>query len=115
APLVLPFDGHGGPALVNANSEIIAASGGTWLESRSAELAGKFAGILLASVPEAKLSELEAALRSLEAAGLHVTIERGTPAEPGGRERLIKLDILGNERPGLGRDAPRARGRVGGK
>ena len=113
APLVLTFVGDDRPGLVNAISEIIAASGGTWLESRSAELAGKFAGILLASVPEAKLAELEAGLRSLEAAGLHVTIERGTPAEPGGRERLIKLDILGNERPGIVRDVTQALSRLG--
>jgi glycine cleavage system regulatory protein len=73
APLVLTFVGDDRPGLVNAISEIIAASGGTWLESRSAELAGKFAGILLAAVPEERLAELEASLRSLEAAGLHVT------------------------------------------
>ena len=44
-PLVLTFVGDDRPGLVNAIAEAIAASGATWLESRSAELAGKFAGI----------------------------------------------------------------------
>ena len=52
-PLVLTFVGDDRPGLVNAVSEKIAACGATWLESRSARLAGKFAGILLVSVPEA--------------------------------------------------------------
>ena len=78
-PLVLTFVGDDRPGLVNAISETIAAHGGTWLESRSAELAGKFAGILLASVPDASLADLELSLRHLERSGLRVTIERGVP------------------------------------
>jgi glycine cleavage system regulatory protein len=105
-PLVLTFVGDDRPGLVNAVSETIAAHGGTWLESRSAQLAGKFAGILLASVPDASLAELESSLRRLERGGLSVTIERGAPAaaKP---SRLIRLDILGNERPGIVRDVTR--------
>ena len=102
-PLVLTFVGDDRPGLVNAIAQAIAASGATWLESRSAELAGKFAGVLLANVPEANLADLEASLRRLEAGGLRVTIERGAPqAEK--PSRLIRLDILGNERPGIVRD-----------
>ena len=102
-PLVLTFVGDDRPGLVNAIAEAIAASGATWLESRSAELAGKFAGILLAKVPDANLAALEDSLRRLEAGGLHVTIERGAPSaeKP---SRLVRLDILGNERPGIVRD-----------
>ena len=102
-PLVLTFVGEDRPGLVNAVSETIAAHGGTWLESRSAQLAGKFAGILLASVPDASLAELESSLSRLERGGLRVTIERGGPAasKP---SQLIRLDILGNERPGIVRD-----------
>ncbi len=102
-PLVLTFMGDDRPGLVNAISDTIAAHGGTWLESRSAELAGKFAGILLASVPETSLAELEASLSRLELGGLRVTIERGAP-EAAKPSRLIRLDILGNERPGIVRD-----------
>ncbi len=100
-PLVLTFVGDDRPGLVSAVSETIAACGATWLESRSARLAGKFAGILLVNVPDANLADLESSLGLLEAAGLHLTIERGAAAEAGKPARLIKLDILGHERPGI--------------
>ena len=87
-PLVLTFVGDDRPGLVNAISEKIAACGATWLESRSARLAGKFAGIVLVNVPDESLAALESSLRDLEPAGLHVTVERGAAAEaaksPGG-------------------------------
>jgi glycine cleavage system regulatory protein len=111
-PLVLTFVGDDRPGLVNAISETIAARGGTWLESRSAQLAGKFAGILLASVPEANLAELESALRRLEQGGLRVTIEQGAPATAK-RSRLIRLDVLGHERPGIVRDVTQALSQLG--
>ena len=104
-PLVLTFVGDDRPGLVNAISDRIAACEATWLESRSAQLAGKFAGILLVNVPDAKLAELESSLLRLETAGLRVTIEPGAAAPAAAKpSRLIRLDILGNERPGIVRD-----------
>ena len=103
--LVLTFVGDDRPGLVSAVSERIAACGGTWLESRSARLAGKFAGILLVNVPEARASELRSSLRQLETTGLHLTVERGAAAadaQPQGR--VLNLDLIGNERPGIVRD-----------
>ena len=58
-PLVLTFVGDDRPGLVNAISEKVAACGATWLESRSARLAGKFAGVLLVSAPDETLAALE--------------------------------------------------------
>jgi glycine cleavage system regulatory protein len=112
-PLVLTYVGDDRPGLVSAVSEKIAAFGGTWLESRSARLAGKFAGILLVEVPEANVSALERALRGLSPAGLNLTIERGAhePSEP--PARMITLDILGNERPGIVRDVTQALSALG--
>lgn len=108
-PLVLTFVGDDRPGLVSAVSEKIAACGATWLESRSARLAGKFAGILLVNVPEARAAELRSSLRLLETTGLHLTVEQGAAgadAQPQGR--LLKLDIIGNERPGIVRDVTSA-------
>jgi glycine cleavage system regulatory protein len=107
-PLVLTFVGDDRPGLVNAVSEKIAAFGGAWLESRSARLAGKFAGILLANVPEANVAALERALADLAQAGLTIRIERGAADAPTPSARVITLDILGNERPGIVRDVTQA-------
>ena len=113
-PLVLTFVGDDRPGLVNAISERIAACDATWLESRSARLAGKFAGILLVSVPDARAAELQSSLRLVETAGLHLTVEQGASTEaekPSGR--FLKLDLLGNERPGIVRDVTQALTRFG--
>lgn len=108
-PLVLTFVGDDRPGLINAISDKIAACDATWLESRSARLAGKFAGVLLASVPEGRAAELRLSLRSLETAGLHLSVEEGasTQLEDPPR-RLLKLEVLGNERPGIVRDVTQA-------
>jgi glycine cleavage system regulatory protein len=112
-PLVLTFVGDDRPGLVNAISQRIASCGATWLDSRSAQLAGKFAGILLVSVPDAQLAELETSLRDLEPAGLRLTIERGALAQGEKPPRLIGLDIVGHERPGIVRDVTQALNHLG--
>ena len=107
--LVLTFVGDDRTGLVSAISEKIAACGATWLESRSARLAGKFAGVLRVSVSDASASELRSSLRLLETTGLLLTIEQGTSgtvAQPPGR--VLKLELLGHERPGIVRDVTSA-------
>ena len=80
--LVLTFIGEDRPGLVSLLSEQIAAFDGNWLESRMARLAGKFAGILLVSVPEANVQALSQVLRRLEGPGSHVTNKRGIREPP---------------------------------
>jgi len=107
-PLVLTFVGDDRPGLVNAISEKVAAHGATWLESRSVRLAGKFAGVVLVSVPDENIAGLESALRGLEPSGLHMTVERGAAAEAERPARTVTLDVVGNERPGIVRDVTQA-------
>ena len=106
-PLVLTFVGDDRPGLVNAISEAVAAHRGTWLESRSVRLAGKFAGVVLVSVPDESLIPLESALAKLAPSGLRVSIDRGAAGDekPG---RLVTLEIVGAERPGIVRDVTQA-------
>jgi glycine cleavage system regulatory protein len=111
--LVLTFVGDDRPGLVNAISQKVADFGGTWLESRSVRLAGKFAGVVLVSVPDESLIPLESALAKLAPAGLRVSIERGAAPESGRPQRTVKLDVIGNERPGIVRDVTQALTRLG--
>jgi glycine cleavage system regulatory protein len=106
--LVLTFVGDDRPGLVNAISEKVADSGGTWLESRSVRLAGKFAGVVLVSVPDERLIPLESALAKLAPSGLRVSIDHSAAVEPEKPGRIITLEIVGNERPGIVRDVTQA-------
>jgi glycine cleavage system regulatory protein len=106
--LVLTFVGDDRPGLVNAISEKVVDFGGTWLESRSVRLAGKFAGVVLVRVPDENLIPLESALAKLAPSGLRVSVERGAAAEAEKPARLVTLEIVGNERPGIVRDVTQA-------
>jgi glycine cleavage system regulatory protein len=111
--LVLTFIGHDQPGLVNAVSEKIAAAGGSWLESRLAHLAGEFAGIVLVSVPEPHAASLARALRSLEAAGLRITVEPSSAAPPATSYGTFELHLIGHDRPGIVRDVTQALSQLG--
>ena len=104
--LVLTVIGRDRPGLVNAVSEIVAAGGGNWLDTRMASLAGQFAGILLVEVARDKADALVAALRRLDAQGLRVMIERSDAAAPA-HARKLTLDLLGLDRPGIVREISR--------
>jgi glycine cleavage system regulatory protein len=98
ASLILTVVGPDRPGLVRALSQAVAASGGSWLESRMARLAGQFAGIVLVEAPESLLEDL----RALESQGLRIVVQGGAAAETTG-ERLT-LEVVGNDRPGIVRD-----------
>ena len=82
--LVLTVLGEDRPGLVEALSHIIAAHEGNWLESRMAHLAGQFAGILRASVPEGNATALLTALQGLAEHGLQVVVRALTRYWSGG-------------------------------
>ena len=106
ANLVLTIIGPDRTGLVESVSDRIAAAGGNWEESRMARLAGQFAGILLVTIEGARSDALVASLRGLESAGLHITVQATTrPAAPTGRH--IRLEVNGQDRPGIVRDVSR--------
>lgn len=111
--LVLTVLGEDRPGLVESLSQVIVAHGGNWLESRMARLAGKFAGILRASVPQAGADALTNALLDLRSQGIRVTIEWSISDEPTQAYRWFKLDLIGNDRPGIIRDISQALARRG--
>ena len=106
--LVLTVLGEDRPGLVEALAQVIAAHQGNWLESRMARLAGKFAGILRASVPEAHATALMHALQELTHAGLKVTIEQSSIDASAQAYRWLTLALTGYDRPGIIRDISHA-------
>ncbi len=102
--LVLTVLGEDRPGLVEALSHIIATHEGNWLESRMAHVAGQFAGILRASVPEGNATALLTALQGLAAHGLQVVITRSPTDAPPPEARWLMLDLVGNDHRGIIRD-----------
>ena len=107
ANLVLTVIGPDRPGLVSAISDTVTTGGGNWLDTRMQSLAGMFAGILLVAVPADKADALVAALKRLETQGLRLIVETaaGGPAPQAGR--LVRLDLVGLDRPGIVRDLSR--------
>ncbi|MCH7226085.1 glycine cleavage system protein R [Haloferula sp. A504] len=89
------------PGIVKALSETVAAHDGNWLESRMARLAGHFAGILRVECPDDRADALIKALESLE--GVSIQATREEPASTPEVE-LVKLEVVGNDRPGIVRE-----------
>jgi glycine cleavage system regulatory protein len=102
--LVLTVLGEDRPGLVESVAQVIASHDGNWLESRMARLAGKFAGILRASIPDTNVAALTTALQRLEAHGLRVMIEWSASDAPAQDYRHMTLNVIGTDRLGIIRD-----------
>jgi glycine cleavage system regulatory protein len=101
ASLVLTAIGNDRAGLVSALADVVAAHDGNWERSQMAELAGKFAGIVLVTVPDARVDELTAALGPLAGVldvQVHVGGDEITDAQH------FSLHLLGNDRPGIVRE-----------
>ncbi len=111
---ILTFIGDDRPGLVEELAQVVENNAGNWHESRLSQLAGKFAGLVLVSVPPQQAVGLEADLSDLTSAGLEVKM---TPATAGGERtatvvdasgKPIVLSVMGPDRPGIVREISRA-------
>jgi glycine cleavage system regulatory protein len=102
--LVVTATGRDRPGLVNLLSDRARGFGANWAGSRMATLAGQFAGIVQLEVAPENAEPLSVALRALESSGIEVDIERtDAVAAPAGR-RIVTLQLVGPDRPGIVRD-----------
>ena len=102
--LVLTVIGPDQPGLVEALAQTVAEHGGSWESSRMARLAGFFAGILEVRVPGEGSARLLSALGELEGRGLRVVVEEAAAAAESEPFRELKLELVGQDRPGIIRD-----------
>jgi glycine cleavage system regulatory protein len=100
ATFVLTVLGDDRPGLVSAIAGAISARGGSWEHSQLSQLAGKFAGIVVLSAPDAAADALVDDLRELESQGLHVLVERTDGIEDDEAVRF-DLELVGADRPGI--------------
>jgi glycine cleavage system regulatory protein len=106
--LVLTVVGADRPGVVESLSRVVTIHGGNWLESRMAHLAGRFAGILQVSVPEANASALSQALLALETEGLKLTVLSNAVEDAPANHRAVTVELMGQDHPGIVRDLSHA-------
>ena len=105
ATLVLTVIGDDRAGLVDALAGPIATHGGNWDRSHMARLAGKFAGIVVVSVPDERTDELTAELGTLAAQGLlDVTVAIAAADRPHEHDKFLTLHLIGQDRPGIIRE-----------
>lgn len=101
ASVVITLIGDDRAGLVDAVSGAIAQHGGNWDRSHLAELAGKFAGIVLVELPDAQVDGLLASLDAIESQGtLTITAESaGVTGDNGGTH--VTLELTGQDHAGI--------------
>jgi glycine cleavage system regulatory protein len=110
-PLVMTVIGPDKTGLVEAVARAVADHGGNWLESRMCRLGGEFAGILLIEVPAEKKSALLEALKKIS--GLAITVHTGETKISTPNARQTKMEIIGQDRPGIVREISAALAKAG--
>jgi glycine cleavage system regulatory protein len=106
--LVLTLLGPDRPGLVERLSQVLADHQGNWVESRMAHLAGQFAGILRVELPESRVADFESTCSSLAREGLQVLVAGSRTVADGSTTRVLKLELVGHDRPGIVREISQA-------
>ena len=104
--LVLTVIGDNRSGLVEALANVVTNHGGNWEHSQMAELAGKFAGIVVVSVAADRADELTSALRELDGL-LEVSAHPGAEdeaVEAAEAQHTLTIDLVGNDHPGIVHD-----------
>ncbi|WP_039913506.1 glycine cleavage system transcriptional repressor [Cellvibrio mixtus] len=105
--LVLTVLSDDRPGVVEQLAQTISQHHGNWLESRMAQLAGKFAGILQVAVALEHQDQLKAALNELNSKGFKIVVDTAvSTAKPECRE--FSFSVVGNDRPGIVREIAQA-------
>lgn len=100
--LTMTIIGPDRPGIVQLVADRIAAHNGNWLESRMCRLGGQFTGIVQASVPASQAAALERALAALDEQDLRVVVHTEEKEhQPKSSGLLVKLEIVGHDRPGI--------------
>ncbi len=102
--LVVTIVGPDRPGLVSLVSDCGRAHGASWEESRMASLAGQFAGIVHFAVPLEQKAALTAALQALRTRGLEAVVVAGVAEPAASTGRVLRLELVGQDRPGIIRD-----------
>ncbi|MFW0790806.1 glycine cleavage system protein R [Gordonia sp. CPCC 205333] len=99
--LVLSVIGDDRPGLVSALADAIASNGGSWDRSQLAQLAGKFAGIVVVTVAAADADDLISSVTKLDGLLDVVVHDGGGDIVSGDDWTALHIGLLGNDRSGI--------------
>jgi len=88
------------PGVVQQLADVISQHNGNWLESRMAQLAGKFAGILKVSIAPEQAGALTASLQQLCQSGIQLNIEDTSELSPL-QGKTLAFELAGADRVGI--------------
>ena len=97
---ILTVIGDDRPGLLESLAGVVKQQNGNWLESRLANLAGKFSGIVLVAIPEAQSHSFENSILGLKDSGLSVRATRANNTQRSERHTGT-MSVLANDRPGI--------------
>lgn len=106
--LCMTVIGQDRPGLVESVASLVVEHGGNWLESRMSRLGGQFAGILRVEIPEEGEPAFASGLERLRGRGLSIVVQPDRPQEEAGPSKFTRLEIVGQDRPGIVREITRA-------
>ena len=93
--------------MVSILADVVAGHDGNWLESRMANLGGQFAGIIRIEVDESRQEDLLSAVQALHSSALNVALLPVEQAQILPAGRVVELELLGQDHPGIVRDISR--------
>ena len=97
------------PGIVEEIAKAVAEHEGNWLESRLAQLGGKFAGVVHISVPGDKDEGVRAALKALESKSIWINIDIYSDASDASDSKSVAtFHAVGPDRPGIVREITQA-------
>lgn len=99
--IVLSIISDDHPGIIETLSELLSQHGGNWTESSMLSLAGKFAGIVLVSLPDEEADAFISGLRALEDSGMQIVAQRSGEVLPSEGAREFTLDLVGQDHPGI--------------
>jgi glycine cleavage system regulatory protein len=98
--LVITLIGNDCPGIVESVAAVVLRHQGNWIESRMANLGGKFAGILSVNLPEQEYQGFCSDLESSNV-GLKISIEEVVCTQVVDNSKCYKLQLVGQDRPGI--------------
>jgi glycine cleavage system regulatory protein len=99
--LVITLIGEDRPGIVEALSKNISDYNGEWVESKLANLSGKFSGILRVNFPESDVNKAMVFLKGNPINGLSLQVEEVNASETTDTAKCIDFEIIGHDKPGI--------------